>query len=196
MIRRTAAALLALSVIAVAPVMAELKVGVVNPAKILNEIKETKAAQDAFLAKQKTLNDQAAAKKAEVEAKLKDIATSKGTLKPESQQFADLSKQELQLATELQIWAKLAEIDLVRDFRNQAQGIGEKIKGAIQNVAKAKGLDLVLADQADPQPAELDRVPPQNLLPVLLNKAVFYRADNLDITQEVIALLDKGFGTK
>lgn len=189
MLRRTISGLMLASLFVAAPAIAQPKIGVVNPAKILNEIKETKEANDSFRGEQEALKAQAAEKQKALQA----ITEQKNQLKTDAPQWQDLNKKEVELTTELTIWVKDKDAQLTRKFRDQAQKISEKIKGSISEVAKAKGLDLVLADQADLKDDEIDKVPPQNLMPVLLSKSIYYRNDAMDLTQEVIAKLDAGY---
>ncbi len=168
---------------------AQTKVAVVNPALILQEMKETKASNEAFKADQIALQNQAK----ERQAKLQELQNQQAQIKPDAPQWTELNKQVVQMRTENEVWVKQADQELTRKFRDQARKISIKIKDAVAEVAKAKGVQLVIAEQSDIADADLERIPLQQLMPALLSRAVFYSDDTIDITQEVLAKLDAGY---
>lgn len=168
---------------------AQTKVAVVNPAKILQEMKETKQSNEAFRAEQQAVQSQFR----ERQNKLAELENQKNQLKPDAPQWAELNKQVVQLRTENEIWLKEKDQELTLKFRTQAKSISNKIKAAIEEVAKSKGYDLVISEQNELQDADLERIPVQQLMPALLARNVFYSADSIDITQEVLAKLDASY---
>ncbi len=186
--RYALSALIALSMMTTAA-FAQTKIAVVNPAKILQEMKETKDSNTAFAAEQKAIQEQAK----ERQAKQLELENQKNQVKPDAPQWAELNKQVVQMRTENEVWLKQADQELTRKFRGEAKRISGKIKDAIAEVAKAKGIELVVSTQSDLQDAEIDRIPLPQLMPALLSRGVFYSADSLDITQEVLAKLDAGY---
>lgn len=168
---------------------AQTKVAVVNPAKILQEMKETKQSNEAFRLEQQAVQNQFK----ERQNKLAELENQKNQLKPDAPQWAELNKQVVQLRTENEIWLKEKDQELTLKFRTQAKSISGKIKAAIEEVAKTKGYDLVISEQSELQDADLERIPLPQLMPALLARNVFYSADSIDITQEVLAKLDASY---
>ncbi|GIW76053.1 MAG: hypothetical protein KatS3mg104_1116 [Phycisphaerae bacterium] len=168
---------------------AQTKVAVVNPGKILQEMKETKYSNEAFRAEQQAVQNQLK----ERQNKLAELENQKNQLKPDAPQWAELNKQVVQLRTENEIWLKEKDQELTLKFRSQAKSISGKIRSAIEEVAKTKGYDLVISEQSELQEADLERIPLQQLMPALLARNVFYSSDSIDITQDVLAKLDANY---
>lgn len=189
---RNLIALAALLLVA-APAMAELKVGVANPIKILNELAETKDVNKAMEGEQANFKQQAG----EREQKLKDLKAQRDQLKPDAPQWADLNKQLVQQQAEAQAWAQQTQAELQRKFRDQAQRMHEKIAAALKDVAKAKSIDLILADQKPEVSADqMATMNPQQVMGILFGRNILYSADTLDLTQETIARLDAAYKAK
>jgi len=183
--RHTLIALIALTFVSTAA-FAQTKIAVVNPAKILQDMKETKDSNASFSAEQLAIQAQAK----ERQAKQQELENQKNQLKPDAPQWADLNKKVVQMRTENEVWLKQADQELTGKFRGEAKRISGKIKDAIAEVAKAKGYELVLSTQTDLSDADVERIPLQQLMPALLSRGVFYSADSLEITQDVLAKLD------
>lgn len=178
--------LLALSV----PAMAELKIGVVNPSRILREMKETKDVEQSLSAERDALQAQANEKTAKI-AKLED---DRKQVKPDAPQWAELNRQIVSLRSEFEGWKKIVDEDLGRKMRDQSLKLYGKIRDAINEVSKAENLDIVLSEQSEMPDGDVARIPPMQLLGALFsNKQVIFRKDSLDITDKVIAKLDSGY---
>jgi len=186
--RHTLIALIALTFVSTAA-FAQTKIAVVNPAKILQDMKETKDSNASFSAEQLAIQAQAK----ERQAKQQELENQKNQLKPDAPQWADLNKKVVQMRTENEVWLKQADQELTGKFRGEAKRISGKIKDAIAEVAKAKGYELVLSTQTDLSDADVERIPLQQLMPALLSRGVFYSADSLDVTQDVLAKLDASY---
>ena len=176
-----------------APAMAELKVGVANPIKILNALAETKDVNSAMEGEQANFKSQAG----ERETKLKDLKSQRDALKPDAPQWADLNKQLVQQQAEAQAWAQQTQAELQRKFRDQAARMHDKIDAALKEVAKAKSIDLILADQKPEVSADqMASMNPQQVMGILFGRNILYSADSLDLTQETIARLDAAYKAK
>jgi Skp family chaperone for outer membrane proteins len=167
----------------------QTKIAVVNPAKILQEMKETKESNEAFKTEQTGVQNQFK----ERQAKLAELEAQKNQLKPDAPQWSELNRQVVQMRTENEVWLKDKDRELTEKFRAQAKSISGKIKAAVEEVAKAKGFQLVISEQSDLQDADMERIPLPQLMPALLARSVFYSDDSIDITQEVLAKLDAGY---
>lgn len=173
-----------------APAMAQLKVGVVNPSRILREMKETKDVELSLQAERDALQAQANEKT----QKIAKLEQDRNQVKPDAPQWAELNRQIVNLRSELEGWSKNAQEDLGRKMRDQSLKLYNKIREAINETAKADNLDLVLSEQSEMPEQDLARIPPMQLLGALFtNKQVIYRKDSLDITDKVIAKLDSAY---
>jgi outer membrane protein len=168
---------------------AQSKVAVVNTAKVFSDMKETKDSNAALQSEQQALQAQAQERK----AKQDKLEQDKAQIKPDAPQWAELNRQLVQMRTENEVWQRQVEQDLGRKLRSEAKRISDKIRKAIEEVAKAKGYDLVVAEQPEITDADLERIPPQQVFNALLARNVFYAADSIDITQDVLAKLDAGY---
>jgi Skp family chaperone for outer membrane proteins len=116
-------------------------------------------------------------------------------LKPDAPQWADLNKQFVQARTEAQTWQQTTQQELARKFRDQAVRMNEKITKEIAEVAKAKGFDMVLAEQTpELNNEQLASMQPQQVMGVLFgSRNVLFAAGTTDLTQDVITKLDAGY---
>ncbi|HEY0007176.1 MAG TPA: OmpH family outer membrane protein, partial [Tepidisphaeraceae bacterium] len=124
--------------------------------------------------------------------KLNAVKTQRDQLKPDAPQWADLNKQFVQLRSEAQAWEEQTKGELSRKFRDQAKKMNDKITSAIDEVAKAKQIDLVIAEQKpEVNDQQMDQLNPQQIMNVLFaSRNVLYKNEALDLTPEVIAKLD------
>jgi Skp family chaperone for outer membrane proteins len=167
----------------------QTKIAVVNPAKILQEMKETKESNEGFKAEQTAVQNQFKERQEQLAA----LERQKNELKPDAPQWAELNRKVVTMRTENEVWLKEKDQELTMKFRAQAKSISGKIRTAIEEVAKAKGYELVVSKQSELQDAEMERIPLPQLMPALLAKTVFYSADSIDITQDVLAKLDASY---
>ena len=188
-----AAIALSALMLAAVPAFAQTKIAVANPIKILNELAETKDINKAMEGEQATFKAQAGDR----DQKLKDLQAQRDQLKPDAPQWADLNKQLVQQRADAQAWAQSTQQELQRKFRDQAKRMNDKITAAIKDVAKAKGIDLVVADQKpEINDAQMEQMNPQQVMQILFGRNVLFAADSLDLTQETIAKLDAAYKAK
>ena len=181
----TVAAALLLSAV---PVLAQQKIAIANPIKILNGLQETNDIN-------KTMTDEQAIFKndlAKREQDLKDAQTQRDQLKPDAPQWAEKNKELVQKKAEGEAWAQNTQLDMQRRFRDQAKRMQAKIDSAISKVAKDKKYDLVIADQKpDINDQMLEKMNPQQIMGVLFGRNILFADGTPDITQDVITELDK-----
>src|SRR3954469_11314673 len=141
-----------LSFAAVAPAQQEAtKVAVCNPARVFGEMQETKDLKQKIENQQKQL-------KAEIEArqgKVKDLQAQRDLLKPDSPQFVEADKEFMKQAIEFDTWSKITQAQLQGEQKQQMKSLFDKIVQATDEVAKAKGIDLVISDQRPDLPENL-----------------------------------------
>jgi len=172
---------------------AQSKIAVANPAKILNELAETKDFNKGVEAEVATFKQQLG----ERDNKLKDLQAQEESRKTGTPQWDDLNKQRGGQKTERETWAQNSQADIFRKLREQAKQMHDKITAAVADVAKAKGFDLVVAEQkAEVPDQQLEQMNPQQVTQLLFSANILFKTDAIDVTQEVIAKLDAGYKAK
>lgn len=167
---------------------ASTKVGVANTGQIFSQIKETKDLQLKIQEHGKTLAQQEQAKRANLNA----LQEARNQFKPESQQYQDKNQELMRAAIEFETWGRLNQADIQREKKQQMKYLFDKIEGAVGEVAKQRGLDLVVADQRGDIP-NLDQLNEDQLRSALNQRIVLYSGSKVDITNDVIALMDKNY---
>jgi Skp family chaperone for outer membrane proteins len=72
----------------------------------------------------------------------------------------------------------------------------DKIQTAVAKIAEQKGLDLVLAEAHPQLPDDLDQINVDQLRAVINSRNILYSNSKVDISDEVIALLDAEYKAK
>ena len=137
------------------------RIGIVSVDRVFKEYKATQA-------KEADLQEFTKSKQAEREKKVAEIRGLRDELALLNEENREKQKltieQKLQLLATFDQQAKAA----ISDQRDDAiSGLLKEIEGVVNSMAKEKGIDLILSD-----------------------RAVLYRADTYDLTQEVITVLN------
>lgn len=164
----------------------QVKIATVNAAKVFNEIQETKDLKSKMENDQKTLQAQDLEKK----TKIKDLQSARDALKPDAPQYNDANKQWMQAAIDYKIWQEMQGADIQRMQKQQMLTIFNKITTAVSEVATAKGLDLVVAEQRPEVPDNLDQINVDQVRLLINQRNVLYSTPNVDISNDVIAAMD------
>jgi Skp family chaperone for outer membrane proteins len=185
--RSTCALILAGLLISGANAMAEVKIAVANAGKIFSEIKEKKDWEQKMVQDQKTLQDTAFQK----QQKVKSLTEQRDNLRTDSPQYADKDK-ELQTAQiDLEVWAQIQQADQQRTNKTQTKALFDKIVNAVAEVATAKGIDMVIADQHPDVPDDfMQKATLEQVRALLGQRNVLYSSPTVDITQDVITSMD------
>jgi Skp family chaperone for outer membrane proteins len=167
--------------------MADIKIAVANAGKVFSEIKEKKDWEQKMQQDQKTLQDTAFQK----QQKVKSLTEQRDNLRTDSPQYADKDK-ELQTAKiDLEVWAQIQQAEQQRTNKIQTKALFDKIVNAVAEVATAKGLDMVLADQHPELPDNfMDQANLEQVRALLAQRNVLYSSPQVDITQDVITAMD------
>ncbi len=168
------------------PQPASLRIGVANIAKIFADMQELKDLNQKMDADRRLLEGV----NQEKQTKLKALKAERDTLKPETPQAQDKNAEYLRTAIEYETWAKLTEVNLQRQLKVQTKALFDKIEAACAEVAKQKGLDLVLTDQRPDFPEDLDRLTVEQVRGMITSRSVLYANDKVDISSAVLAALD------
>ena len=171
-------------------------IGVVNVAEVFHSMQEMKDVQ----AKADADNNSLQTLKSDHQASLTNMEQEiRNGPKPDTQQYDDMVKAAETKAVEYDSDLKLKQVELAHSYTKQIKAIYDKIEASVAEVAKQKGLDLVLTEMK-PQlaPGQQNSMTPDQYLQVLLQRNVLYSAGEIDITNDVIAALDAQYkaGTK
>jgi Skp family chaperone for outer membrane proteins len=162
------------------------KIATASPARIFNEIQETKDLKALIESKTKNLEQDRFAR----EQKLKDLKNTRDQLKPDAPQYADRDRDLRQAVIEYKVWFDQNTADMQAEQKRQMLLIFNKILTAVQEVATAKGIDLVIAEQKPEFPPNLDQVDANNLRAMINSQNVLFSTPQVDISTDVITAMD------
>lgn len=177
--------LMAVSVVQAAEPSA-LRIGVANTTRIFSEMQELKDLKQKMDGEQRLLQGV----NQEKQGKLASLKAERDALKQDTPQAQDKNAEYLRTAIEYETWAKLTESDLQRKLKMQTKGLFDKIEAATAEVAKQKGLDLVLTDQHPEFPEDLDRLTVDQVRGLITARSVLYASEKVDLSSAVLAALD------
>jgi Skp family chaperone for outer membrane proteins len=162
------------------------RIAVVNPAKVFNEMQETKDLKQKMEADRKSITEEGQRRGQEVEdAKKRRALFNEGT-----EDFNKANKEYLEKVISAQAWQELIKADLQRQQKSQMKSLFEKIEQATKEVAEAKKLDLVLVEQKTDLPSDLDQINVDQLRGLINQRTVLYSNGKFDITNDVLARVD------
>lgn len=165
---------------------AAVKVAIASPARIFNEIQETKDLKALIESKTKNLEQDRFAR----EQKLKDLKALRDQLKPDAPQYADRDRDLRQSAIEYKVWFDQNTAEMQAEQKRQMLLIFNKITAAVQEVATAKGIDLVIAEQKPEFPPNLDQINADQLRVMINSQNVLFSTPQADISTDVITAMD------
>jgi len=165
-----------------------IRVAVANPARVFNEMQETKTLQAKMQEEEKRFT----AEKGDREKQIEQLKTSRQNLNPNHPQYEELSNQFLKATVEYKVWLESRRLIAEQTQKRQMKMLFEKIQVAIAEVARERQVDVVIADNKDPLPndATLEQVDIRALRSAILQKEVLFAGDRADLTDAVLALLD------
>jgi Skp family chaperone for outer membrane proteins len=171
------------------------RIATVNPAKVFNEMQETKDL------KQKMENDrqtiQAEGKKRSDD--LDEAKKARALFNEGSEDFNKKNQEMIRKAIELQTWQELIKADLARQQKSQMRNLFEKIEQATKEVADARKLDLVIVEQKIDLPSDpntLDQMNIDQLRGLINQRTVMFNNGKFDITNEVLAKVDEKYKSR
>jgi Skp family chaperone for outer membrane proteins len=174
---------------------ASVKVAIANPVEIFNQLQETKDLRVKLEADVSKLEKERLARVAE----LTDLKGRRDMLKPGNAEFDKANRDLLEKSTGFEVWMKMAQLDMARQQKLQIKALYEKIIEAIATVSKTKQLDLVLAQQSPELPtdqAAFDQLTPDQLRQILGQRNVLYNSAVADISNDVVATLNKAYAPR
>ncbi len=161
------------------------RVAIANPSHIFEKMAETKALREKLEVRRKELAVQEQEKHNTIEALLKR----KGETNPNHPSYNEILEAIDNAKAGLQVWGSTAKASIDRENKVMLKSLYEKIETAIGEVAQAKGIDLVITDGRQ-ELTNVEEVPAEELRRALTARIILFSTKELDISDEVITLLD------
>lgn len=165
------------------------KIAVVNPNKVFTSMKEREDVLRriegdvrALVEGAKEKEKSAASLKAELE-----------NLKPDSPQYVEKRQQLTRASVSAKMENQFAKMQADSIETSSMLALYEKIADAAEQVAKEKGIDLVLLQVNPELPAGGEGLNINQLRELLIRRSVLYAAPNVDISEDVIARLNANY---
>lgn len=165
-----------------------MKVATVNAAKVFNELQETKDLKAKMENERKTLEAQEVEKK----TRIKDLQSARDALKVDSPQYDEKNQELIRAAIDLEVWGRMTQATVGRNQKQQMMNLFNKITATVAEVATAKGIDLVLAEQRPDNltPEQLEQINVDQMRALINSRNVLFSTPNVDISNDVIATMD------
>jgi Skp family chaperone for outer membrane proteins len=166
------------------------RVGVCNLIKVLGGLDEfndiNKALQDEHDKNQKSIDDQT--------TKIKSMQDQLSIFKPDSADYAKLSQDIFKAQVELKSFAEISDAALAREQKEKLKALSDKMDSFIAQEAKIKHFSLILADQkTDIKDSDMEKIDMNTLKAMLFQRTVLFSENRLDITQDVILLMNQAY---
>ncbi len=166
-----------------------VKIGVVNPAKVLEGMDERKVIEDRIKSDREKAAGEVNRRKQEVE----DLQRQRNELRPESSIFKEKTDQMMEKTVQFEVWVRLKQAELDRTEKEQMKALYDKIRDACKDVATEKKLDLILAERKPELPANMEKLTPDQVRAIIYNNDVLYANERADITQQVILKVNQKY---
>jgi len=167
------------------PAHAQTKVGVVNAAKVFQEIQETKDLQAKLEIDRKTF----LAEDQKRQDELKVMKSGRDALKTDAPGYEDKNKELMTKAIEYQTWNQIQQATFAQTQKMKMISIFNKITANTAEVATAAGLDIVIAEQNAQLPDNVDQANVDQVKQMINQRNVFFTSATADISDKVIAAM-------
>jgi Skp family chaperone for outer membrane proteins len=169
----------------------ELRIATANAGRIFKDMQETKDLQEKVNAELQNLQSEQTAR----QQKITELKQARDLLKVGTPQYDEANRKLTQAAVETEVWGKMAQAELQRTQKAQIKMLYDKVTAAIGEVAQQREIQLVLAtEQIDLE--NLDSMTSQQLSARLSQRDVLYSAASVDISDDVLAVLDRKYKGK
>ncbi|MGB7158873.1 MAG: OmpH family outer membrane protein [Tepidisphaeraceae bacterium] len=165
---------------------AQPKVVIAAPSKIFFGMKETQDIRQRLETERKALVDQEVERRKKVE----ELRSAMELIKPDAPQYEDANKQFVTAAIEFKNWGEVSQAQYARNEKVLTKTLYDKITAAIEELAKERGIDLVVAMQP---PINIEKNTNDQIVQILAQRQVLYANATVDITSDVIARLDEKY---
>jgi Skp family chaperone for outer membrane proteins len=165
------------------------RIGIANPAKVFNDMAETRDLKSRLENERKTLEETEKSKRGRLQQLQDDLRL----LRADSPQFADKQRELRQAAVEFQVWGQMMQAEVQQNQKMQMRLLYDKILAATTVVASAKGYDLVIADQRPEIPENLDQINVDQLRVLINSRNVLFATPGVDLTADVTVEVDRAY---
>jgi Skp family chaperone for outer membrane proteins len=160
-----------------------VKVGIVSIRRVFEASKRNTQWQDEMESHRK----QIVAELEKQSSAIKAIRADMETRKPDSTDYQNLLREMMEKNTLLEAKEKFHQQDLAMKEQRWTETLYLDTSEAAAKVAKEQGLDLVLAKDENQFPAATAN----ELMMIIKTSKIMYSSDELDITDEIVKVLDK-----
>jgi Skp family chaperone for outer membrane proteins len=168
----------------------EGKIATCNPARIFNEMQETKDLKEKMEVQGKALQGEEDAKKKEIDA----LGAKLKLLNPGTAQHDEAQRDLLKKAIEHDTWKKINQAQVQQEQKLSMKLLFDKITAATKAVAEADGIDLVIAE-ANVEFPDVSQINVDQLRALINQRNVMYNKGTRDISGKIIAKLDADYKT-
>jgi len=162
------------------------KVAIASPSKIFLGMKGTQDVRARLDAEKKSLQEQETEKRKKVE----ELRSAMELIKPDAPQYEEASNAFTTAAIEFKNWGEFSQATFARREKMQTKLLYDKITAAIAELAKERGIDLVVAAQP---PIAIEKMNVLELQQLMAQRQVLYANATVDITSDVLAKLDEKY---
>jgi len=164
------------------------KVATCNTFKVIEQMNARKAFDADFLRRKASINAEGTRRQNDVTALRKE----RDDLNPASALYKEKNQQLVKLVIELRVFQEVQLAELDRFEKESWRDMYNRIRDAAQEVAKAKGIDLVLSERHSDLP-NIEALNPDQVKAVILQNDVLYAGPKVDITNDVLITVDKKY---
>ncbi len=163
----------------------DFPVGIVDMVRVFNECEQWKAINAGLTRKRQAQDQEAEKMKEEIAAKTKQI----DAYHPDTPDWTRATEELLRLQTKAEVWARMEKVRVEAQKKHWVEKNYADVTRAIAEVAKKRGLVLVLTrEEIEPNTEDSSRMFAQ-----IINRKVVYSDKRLDITEDVMKRLNEEF---
>jgi Skp family chaperone for outer membrane proteins len=166
-----------------------IRIAVASTGKIFTGIKEKTDVQ----ARIKQQGNDLATQEQSKRQRLKDMQSELELIKPDAPQYEEKIEALTQATAEFKVWGESIQAKVARFEKQQTKMLFDKITIAIAEIAKEKGIDLVIAE---PPTVSLERISSAELMQLMVQRQVLFANASLDITGDVISRMDQQYNAQ
>jgi len=169
-----------------------LNIAIANIQNIAENIKEFSDLKSEDDLDQKSLQSTLNDKKNAVEA-LKQSLT---YLRPDSPQYTEQEQKVVEQEIQVKAWLDTTQLEMGRRDKMRLRALFQEIEDAVASVAQKDGYNLVLNDERQQIPDNMDNIDIPTLRQLILQRTVLFSDQSRSIDGEVITLLDKNYANR
>lgn len=159
------------------------KIGIVNVTKVLENCQKHKNWQEKMQAEQAEVRKQFDQLKQELDA----VQANLKLRTPGSEDFLKLQQEMIEKTAMMEAKDKFYQDKVTSEMQRWTESLYQKLLQIAEEVAKSKGLDMIIADEILDLPAPTLR----DFMLTIKTKKLLYHNSDYDLTEDVLAAMDK-----